>query len=386
MKKFLLIFVVLVLVIVCSAHFIYLPYRAKGMNATLNAPPYQASAAAQKLHQTLTVADLHADSLLWGRDLNRRGSWGHVDVPRLIAGRVALQAFTAVTKTPHNMNIESNTGDSDDIIQIALVNFWPPTTWSSLTSRAVYQADQLHKFAAASAGKLTVVKSQADLQQYLERRKKDDQLTAGFLGIEGAHALDGKLENLDTLYAAGYRMVGLAHFFDNEFAGSAHGVAKGGLTPLGQELIKKLEAKKMLVDLAHASPKTIDDVLRLATRPVLVSHTGVRATCDNQRNLSDEQLKRIADAAGLVGIGFWDTATCGKDAAAIAKAIRHAVDVMGIDHVALGSDFDGAISAPFDASGMVLITEALLQEQFTEVEIRKIMGENLLRVLQFNLP
>jgi membrane dipeptidase len=119
---------------------------------------------------------------------------------------------------------------------------------------------------------------------------------------------------------------------------------------------------------------------------VLVSHTGVRGTCDNQRNLSDEQLKKIATAAGLVGIGFWDTATCGKTATAIAKAIRHAVNIMGVDHVALGSDFDGAITAPFDASGMVLITDALLQEQFTEAEIRKIMGENLIRTLQFYLP
>lgn len=386
MKKILLILLVLIVVIICGVHFIYVPRVAKGMNPTLMPPPYQASEEAKKLHQTLAVADMHADSLLWGRDLNQRGSWGHVDVPRLLEGRVAMQAFTAVTKTPHNMNIESNTGDSDDILQIALANFWPPTTWSSLTSRAVYQADQLHKFADKSGGKLTVVKSQSDMFQYLEQRKKDANITAGFLGIEGAHALDGKLENLDTLYAAGYRMIGLAHFFDNEFAGSAHGVAKGGLTPLGQELIKKIEAKKMLVDLAHASPKTIDDVLKMTTRPVLVSHTGVRATCDNQRNLSDEQLKRISDAAGVVGIGFWETATCGKDAAAIAKAIRHAVDVMGIDHVALGSDYDGAIAAPFDASGMVLITDALLQQKFTEVEIRKIMGENLLRVLQFNLP
>jgi membrane dipeptidase len=386
MKKILLIPVLLLFALLIFAHFVYLPRVAKRMNATLQAPPYQVSEAARQLHETLAVGDMHADSLLWGRDLNERGAWGHVDVPRLLEGRVALQAFTAVTKTPRQMNIESNTGESDEIIQIALADFWPPTTWTSLTSRAVYQANQLHKYAAASGGKLTLIKSQSDLRQYLERRKADTQLTAGFLGIEGAHALDGDLENLDSLYAAGYRMIGLAHFFDNEFAGSAHGVAKEGLTPLGQELVKKIEAKSMFIDLAHASPKVIEDVLRVATRPVLVSHTGVRGTCDNQRNLSDDQLKRIATAAGLVGIGFWETATCGQDAAAIARAIRHAVNVMGIDHVALGSDFDGAIAAPFDASGMVLITEALMREKFTEAEIRQIMGGNLLRTLQHNLP
>ena len=146
------------------------------------------------------------------------------------------------------------------------------------------------------------------------------------------------------------------------------------------------EKKNVLVDLAHASPKVIDDVLKTASRPVIVSHTGVKGTCNNARNLSDEQLKGIAVAGGVVGIGFWETATCGRDAAAIAKAIRYTVDLIGIDHVALGSDFDGAIDAPFDTTGMVLITDALLQAGFNEAEIRKIMGENIIRTLQFFLP
>ena len=386
MKKILLSVCLLLIAVLAFLHFVYLPRQAKSMNPTLNAPPYQASDAAKTLHQTLAVADLHADSLLWSRDLNQRGTWGHVDVPRLLEGRVAMQAFTVVTKVPKNMNIESNTGDTDQIRLLAFASFWPPSTWTSLTARALHQAEQLHRYASASNGKLTLVKSQAEMFEYLEHRKRDANITAGFLGIEGAHALDGKLENLDRLYVAGYRMIGLAHFFDNEFAGSAHGATKGGLTELGKKLIAKLEEKKMFIDLAHASPRTIDDVLAVATRPVLVSHTGVRGTCDNTRNLSDDQLKRIATAAGVVGIGFWDTATCGNDAKAIAKAIRHAVDVMGIDHVALGSDYDGAIPAPFDTTGVVQITDALLQEKFSEAEIRKIMGENVLRTLQFNLP
>ncbi len=386
MKKILLLLLVLILAVLAFLHYGYLPRAGKSRNATLNPPPYQASAAAQALHKTLPVADLHADSLLWGRDLNQRGSWGHVDVPRLLEGHVALQGFTVVTKVPQNMNIESNAGDSDQIRLLAFASFWPPSTWSSLTARALHQAALLHKYAAASDGKLTVIKSQAELAQYLERRKQDPNITAGFLGIEGAHALDGKLENLDRLYDAGYRMIGLAHFFDNEFAGSAHGATKGGLTPLGKKLIEKLQEKKMFIDLAHAAPNVINDVLQVASRPLLVSHTGVRGTCDNTRNLSDEQLKRIADAAGVVGIGFWDTATCGKDASAIAKAIRHAVDVMGVDHVALGSDFDGAVTEPFDATGLVQITEALLEQKFSAADIRKIMGENVIRTMQFFLP
>ncbi len=386
MKKLLLILLALLLIAIAVLHFAVVPYLGGQMNATLNPPPYQASDAAKALHRQLPVADLHADSLQWGRDLNQRGAWGHVDVPRLIEGNVALQGFTVFTKTPRRMNIESNTGDTDNVLLLAVASFWPISTWSSLTERALYQARRLQQFAAASNGKLTLIKSGADLEQYLSRRQSDPQITAGFLGIEGAHALDGKLENLDRLYDAGYRIIGLAHFFDNEFAGSAHGVAKHGLTPQGRELVKRMQEKKMFIDLAHCSASVIDDVLKLATRPVLVSHTGVKGTCNNNRNLSDEQLRRIAQNGGVAGIGFWDTATCGNDARAIAKAIRHAVSVMGVDHVGLGSDYDGAVAEPFDASGLVQITDALLQEHFTEAEIRKLMGENVIRTLQAYLP
>jgi microsomal dipeptidase-like Zn-dependent dipeptidase len=142
----------------------------------------------------------------------------------------------------------------------------------------------------------------------------------------------------------------------------------------------------MLVDVAHASARTIDDVLQMAKRPVIVSHTGVRGTCDNNRNLTDEQLRRIAETGGVVGIGFWDTAVCGEDAAAIAKAIRYAANTIGTNAVALGSDFDGAVKTPFDVSGMALITEALLRENFSEDEIKQIMGGNVLRLLSENLP
>jgi microsomal dipeptidase-like Zn-dependent dipeptidase len=147
-----------------------------------------------------------------------------------------------------------------------------------------------------------------------------------------------------------------------------------------------MEAKKMTVDLAHASAKTIDDVLAIATRPVVVSHTGVKGTCDNQRNLSDEQLKGIARTGGVIGIGYWETAVCGKDAKAIAQAIRYTANLVGVEHVGLGSDFDGAIAAPFDTTGLVQITDALIAEGFSDDEIGKIMGRNALRVLIQNLP
>jgi microsomal dipeptidase-like Zn-dependent dipeptidase len=231
-----------------------------------------------------------------------------------------------------------------------------------------------------------ILRTRQDVTNFLERRKTETDIVGGFLGLEGAHALEGEVANLDRLYDAGFRMIGLAHFFDNEMAGSAHGAEKYGLTDKGRELARRMEEKRVFIDLAHASSKTIDDVLRTASRPVIVSHTGVKWTCNNTRNLSDDQLKAIADNGGVAGVGFWDTAVCGNDAGAIAKAIRHAANVMGVDHVALGSDYDGAVEAPFDASGMVQVTDALLREGFNEDEVRKIMGENVIRLLQSFLP
>jgi microsomal dipeptidase-like Zn-dependent dipeptidase len=240
--------------------------------------------------------------------------------------------------------------------------------------------------AAKSNGKLALIKTKRDLQNFLERRKQDPNVVCGILAIEGAHALDGDAANVDALFDAGYRMMSPSHFFDSEMGGSAHGVTKGGLTEKGRDMIRRMEEKRMIVDLAHASSQTIDDVLKMATRPVVVSHTGVKATCNNTRNLSDEQLKAIAAKGGLVGIGFWDTAVCGYDAKAIAKAIRYTANLISVEHVALGSDFDGAVAVPFDATGLVQLTDALIAEGFSDEEITKIMGGNEIRHLMENLP
>jgi membrane dipeptidase len=386
LKRLVVVSIILILLGLGALFFIVLAQVEKRMNVVLNPPPYRASERAVELHKKLLVTDLHADSLLWARDLLERGTRGHVDIPRLIEGNVALQAFTIVTKTPRNMNIENNTGDTDNITLLAVAARWPIKTWSSLTERALYQARKLQEIADRSGGRFTLIRTSADLSAYLDRRIKEPQITAGFLGVEGAHALDGNLDNIDRLYDAGVRMMAPTHFFDNDIGGSAHGVAKGGLTDKGREMIRRMEAKKMIVDLAHASPQTIDDVLAIATRPVVVSHTGVKGTCDNTRNLSDDQLKAIARTGGVIGIGFWDTAVCGTDAKAIARAIRYTANLVGVDHVALGSDNDGAVTVPFDISGVVEITDALLEEGFSDQEIGKIMGRNALRLLIENLP
>jgi membrane dipeptidase len=356
------------------------------LNAVGHGGPYLVSPRASDLHERLEIVDLHADSLLWGRDLLERADRGHVDVPRLIEGNVALQVFALPTKVPRHLNIERNDDRTDDIALVALVEGWPGPTWRSLLSRAEYQANRLAGMAASSGGQLAIVRSAADIDALLARRSAGAHVVGALLAVEGAHALDGDPTNVDRLFDAGCRMVGLTHFFDNSFAGSAHGTAKAGLTPAGREVVDRLEERSMVVDLAHASEATIDDVLAMATRPVVVSHTGVRGTADNPRNLSDDQLRGVAATGGIVGIGFWPTASGGDDALSIARAISHAVAVIGSDHVALGSDFDGAVAVPFDASGLPVLTAALLAEGLDEATIAAVMGGSALRYLREALP
>src|SRR4029077_6700612 len=188
---------------------------------------------------------------------------------------------------------------------LAIAERWPPRTWGSLRERALYQARKLQDAANRSQGRLTVLRTRDDLARYLARRGTEPDITAGVLGLEGARALEGDLGAVDTVFDAGFRMIAPTHFFDTEWAGSAHGVAKGGLTDRGRELVRRLEQRRILLDLAHASPRTIADAVAVAQRPVVVSHTGVKGTCDNIRNLSDDELRGVAGTGGLIGIGFW---------------------------------------------------------------------------------
>lgn len=354
------------------------------MNKVLRPGPYHASAQAETLHRQLLVADLHADSLLWDRNLLERSARGHVDIPRLAEANVALQAFTIVTTAPKHLNIDRNSDDTDQIRNLIMGQMWPPRTWNSPKQRAIYQAAKLEKFAADSGGKLVVIKSRADLQSFLAARRPGQ--VAGFLGTEGSQPLEGNLENLNDLYAAGIRMMAPTHFTDTAVGGAAAGVKKNGLTDFGRRWVHLMESKKMIIDLAHASHATLADVTAMATRPLLISHTGVKGTCDNNRNLTDDELRAVARTGGVIGIGLWETATCGTDARATARAMAYAAKIVGPEHVALGSDNDGTTTEPFDVTGLVLVTEAMLAEGFSEQDIRLIMGGNVARLLMQTLP
>lgn len=339
------------------------------------------------LYNTLPfVADLHCDMLLWDRDFFKEHHYGHVDLPRMKKANMAFQVFTVVSKTPRGINIEQNDDDTDQIALLSFAQLRPPTSWFSIKSRALHQCRQLHQFAEASNGDFRVITSQNELRQFISDRKENFILSAGMLGLEGAHCLEGDINNLQTFYDAGVRYIGLTHFFDNEWAGSAHGMKKGGLTDLGKKLVTKMEEMNIIIDLAHSSPQTIDEVFALTSKPVIISHTGVKGMCDNQRNLSDKHLEEIGRRKGLVGIGLWSTAVCGSDATATAKSIRYVADKIGVDKVALGSDFDGALTTHFDVTGLTLIMEALIAEGFSVDETELIMGGNVRNFLLKNLP
>jgi membrane dipeptidase len=364
----------------------YADQQSASRNAVVLPPPYLVDGSDRLVHDRLFVADLHADSLLWRRDLRRRGSSGHVDLPRLREAGVTLQVFASVTQVPAGLNFERNTATHDLITLLAMAQGWPPRTWRSRLGRALYAAERLHRIAEAEQGRLLIVKRAADLDILLARRQEDPGVVGALLAIEGSQALEGRLDNLDSLYDAGFRMIGLQHFFDNDAGGSAHGVDQGGLTPFGVELVRRIEARRMVVDVAHSSPQVVTDVLDVATAPVFVSHTGLRGTCDNQRNLSDDHARGIAATGGVIGVAMFGQAVGGATVDDTARAIRYGADLIGTEHLALGTDFDGAVTTPTDVTGLPLLTAALLRHGFTEPETGAIMGGNALRVLRRVLP
>lgn len=358
----------------------------KSRNQVTPHAPYEISAKAAALHGKLVIGDLHADSLLWARDLTERGSRGHMDLPRLAEGNVALQVFGVVSAVPGNQNYDENSLDSDSITSLAIAQLWPLSTWGSLYQRALYQGRKLHDIAQRSDGALRVIRSRSDAESVLTARADGQAVTGGILSFEGAQVLEGDVANIKRLYDAGYRVMGLQHFFDNELGGSLHGVSKAGLTPFGREAVREMARLGVIIDLAHASEAVVSDVLGMRVKRLIVSHTGIRGNCDTPRNISDALMKKIAAQGGLIGIGFWDAAACDISPEGVVRSIRAAIALVGVDHVALGSDFDGATTTAFDASELAVLTDEMLKAGFREIEIRLVMGGNLAGFFLQNLP
>lgn len=379
----------LLLLVLATGLFLALAPRLveNNMNRVLPHEPAAISTDAAALHADIVVGDLHADSTLWHRDLTKRSERGHVDLPRLRAGNVALQVFTAVTRTPAGQNYESNSTEArDNITLLAVAQRWPLRTWGSLTERALYQGGRLTAIADAEPETLALLRGPADVVSLLAAREAGAETVGAVLGIEGAHALDGDLASIDRLFDAGFRLFGLHHFFDNALGGSLHGTGGQGLSDFGKSVVHRLDRLGGIIDVAHSSPESVRDVLALTSRPLVVSHTGFQGHCPTPRNIDDALMQEIASAGGLIGVGFWDAAVCDVSAAGIVSAIRYGIDLVGEDHIALGSDYDGATSVPFDVSELAVLTDTMLQAGMAESTIRKVMGGNLARFLEANLP
>lgn len=360
-----------------------------GQNATLPGAP-AASDRALALHRTLVIGDWHSDALLWDRDLRQRSTRGHVDLPRLRDGNVALQVFTTVTKTPAGMNYHANSAQArDNITLLVMAQLRPPRTWSDLTERALDQAARLTATAEAAPDELRIIRSRADLAALLADRAAGATVVGGLLGAEGGHAFAGRMENYDRMREAGFRLIGLTHFFDNELGGSLHGetgTEGSGLTEFGRAVLDRLIADRMVIDLAHASPAMAREVLATPGARPIVSHTGIHGHCNTQRNFTDDILQAVAARGGMVGIGFWDEVNCANSVEAIADSILAAIALLGEDHVSLGSDFDGAVTTPLDSSQLASLTQVLIDKGLSDATIAKVLGGNMMRYLAEVLP
>ncbi len=361
-------------------------YVERSRNTVASHAPYLISDRARALHNSLTIGDWHADSLLWNRDLSQRGAYGQVDIPRLIEGNVAVQVFTAVTKSPAGLNYDGNDADAfDNITPLVMAQLWPIRTWSSLAERALYQAQKLAEVQQAAPDSLKIIRTIDDLETVLTRRAAGEKIVGGLLGIEGGHPLEGDMANLLRLESAGYRLIGLQHFFDNELGGSLHGRSNAGLTDFGREIVAEVQRRGLILDVAHSSEQVVADVLDMVDMPIVLSHTGLRSVCDVKRNIPVPLMQGIAATGGVVGIGYWKEVTCDDTPAGVARSIVAATEALGIEAVSLGSDFDGSIGTTFDSSELAAITQELLKLGMSEEDIRKVMGENMLRVIRARL-
>ncbi|HEX3769713.1 MAG TPA: dipeptidase [Polyangiaceae bacterium] len=329
----------------------------------------RASEHARAIHAEHPAIDLHADTLMWSRwlgydlhaahepPLPRAAFGGHVDLPRMREGGQGAQFFGLVSL--------------------------PVSERARGCARAVdEQIDALGNAIASGPG-LRLARTAADVEACA--RSGD---MAALLGIEGAHALEGDLDQIDRFASRGVRYLGLLHFSANEAGYPALGRGRHdahGLTPWGLELVRRCEAAGVIVDLAHINRRGFLDACAVATKPPIVSHTGVLGVYEHWRNIDDAQLRAIADKGGVVGVIFYPRYLGGDGLEPVVKHMLHILDVVGEDTPALGSDWDGFIIPTrglADPRGLPLLTDALLAAGVHERTVRKILRGNALRVLE----
>ncbi|MEL7462909.1 MAG: membrane dipeptidase [Pseudomonadota bacterium] len=381
------------------------------------------------------LADLHADTLLWGIEPLDPRSGGHLDGPRLAAARIGLQIFAAPTWTPLPFRTEdarlvvSSRGFDQTAGLFPTELLSPARTRNRIRrGRALRIARRWHEMIAASDADGAPFRARPllraeDFDAQGDAGERPEMLT--MLALEGLHWLeaDAAEERVETaveeLYAAGYRMMAPTHRFSNGLGGSNEDSdGRIGLTSAGRRFVSACLRRRIVLDLAHASPALIREACGIALtrdegpRPVIISHCGVKAVHPTSRNLSTGDIRSIASTGGMIGIGFWRGAMGWRDeqpfeekmakivasfraALAVLEAPDFAEEMIGrygrydpCEHLAFGSDFDGATTMAFDVTGVSHVVAALAETRdeagalcFPPEKLRLIAGENARRVL-----
>lgn len=341
--------------------------------------------AAIALHRELRVADLHCDAVLWTRNLTRRSNWGHLDFPRMLEGNCAVQHFLTVTEFPRRINGDNLTDVSDRLTMLGIIEQWPLAAIADQTERALYLGGKLKRYCASTAGSVRFVETAAELARALDDRRADPKVRAAVLGLESSLGTKYSLDNIKTLYAAGYRSSQLCHFTDTPFAAAASGVSKGGLTPLGRDAVALMNELGMIVDLAHAAPRVVEDVLVCSKRAPFFSHTGARAMSNDPKCQPDELLRAVVDRGGVVGLCFVADYVGGDRVDDVARSLDHLFRVLGPNGIALGSGFD-SFTIPIAVDQLAYLTQALLSAGLDATATKAIMGENAIGFLLRELP
>lgn len=363
-----------------------------------------------EFHESLFVVDLHADTLKWERDILERAEYGHVDLPRLIEGNVALQVFTIVTKSPmlkRNKETGQRCVSSRSFNTAAVVAALQGRPVWSIRERALYQIERLmsaaHRSQQRPGPELRLITNVEQLEDLIAARRAGKAVVGAILGIEGGHWVgtpggpdESVVEDMQQLFSRGVRQFAPTHRFDNALSGASEGCERGGLTPQGTKALKTAEQLGMAVDLAHISAQGFDDAVQVLEKPFMVSHTGVAEGCEPpcrpQRNLSDRQIMHTLRHEGLIGVGYWPQAI-GPSIWRIAESMQHIISLgraAGIDaqwHVALGSDFDGSVTPFIEVSDLAVLTTVMRRsEYFTASSVRGIAGINACRFFARVLP
>ena len=242
--------------------------------------------------------------------------------------------------------------------------------------------DQIEHIVADNSQYIALARTPNDLWMNKHLGKKSIML-----GIENGHALDGKIENLRHFAQRGIVYMTLCHNGDNDICDSARGSQTwGGVSDFGKQVIREMNRLGIMVDLSHAHEKSFYDALELSQTPIVCSHSSCRALCDHPRNLTDDQMRALAAKGGVMQVTLYKGFLVKDGQATIEDAMRHlehAIDVMGIDHVGLGTDFDGdgGIVGLANSSELPNFTRQLLKRQFSEEDIQKIWGGNFIRVM-----